>query len=139
MKIQLWLRGDRQRLSDGKVARKLCDARKSEFFCGLLYIGIHFLQRMFAPVEFKGCSAVQLLFSYVLSFQCLLKNLRLDHFNSPVSVSPSRLSKYISLRLLLQKSINHSVDFGNLVPSLAVFRSLSYFRASTYTACIKIK
>lgn len=70
---------------------------------------------------------LQLLFSYVLSSENPQENLRLDHFSALVSVSPSELSKYISLRLFLQKSMNHSVDFGNLVPSLAVFRSLSYF------------
>lgn len=87
----------------------------------------------------KGCFELQQLLSNVLSFDYLPENLRLATFKSRVSVSPCRLSKYISLCLLLQKSINHSVYFGNLVPSLAIFRSLSYFRASTYTACIKIK
>lgn len=55
---------------------------------------------------------------------------------SGVSVALQRLSKYIRLGLLLQKSINPSVDFCNLVPSLAVFRSLSYFRGSTYTPLV---
>lgn len=40
---------------------------------------------------------------------------------------------------IITESINNSLEFGNFVPSLAVFRSLSYFRANTYTACIKIK
>lgn len=82
--------------------------------------------------SFSAAVAVKVLF-------CLWESLSLGHFKSHVAVSPSRRWKYISLCLLLQKSINHSVGFGNLVPSLAVFRSQSYFRAGTYTACIKIE
>lgn len=39
---------------------------------------------------------------------------------------------------IITESINNSPDLGNFVASLADFRSLSYFSASTYTARIKL-
>lgn len=80
-------------------------------------------------------------FNYDELMFCLLTSRKpqFGQFKQPCFCVSIQALKIHHPPFIITESINNSLDFGNFVPSLAVFRSLSYFRASTYTACIKIK